>query len=161
MTDFYFYFFKKVIIDLLEYVLTRVRLVEQVLLYLNQLRHSVNTRALIDDIETAEEQIYEFRAFEREPEEELMEGEGEELEQDQDDYSNENKIIDRSEIFYLFLVNFSFFFSNFSIFSNLSKFYLFFFYFIHGSPEYSDLSVGLLLTPHPGTMRLLEKKILK
>ena len=44
---------------------------------------------------------------------------------------------------------------------NFNLFIFFFFYFIHGSPESSDFSVGLLLTPHPGTMRLLEKKILK
>ena len=31
--------------------------------------------------------------------------------------------------------------------------FFFFFYFIHGSPESSDFSLGLLLTPHPGTMR--------
>ena len=37
----------------------------------------------------------------------------------------------------------------------------YFFLFIHGSPESSDFNVGLLLTPHLGTRRLLEKKILK
>ena len=40
---------------------------------------------MIDDIEPAEEQIFEFRAFEREAAEELMEGEDEVLGQDVDD----------------------------------------------------------------------------
>ena len=54
-------------------------------LFHNQLRHFVKTRTLIDDIETAEEQIFEFHAFEREAAEELMEGEDEVLGHDSDD----------------------------------------------------------------------------
>ena len=40
-----------------------------------QMRNFVKTRTLIDNIELAEEKIFEFRAFKRKGAEKLMEGE--------------------------------------------------------------------------------------
>ena len=54
-------------------------------LYHNKLCHFAQTWSLIADVEPVEEQIYEFRAFDRESGEELMEGQDKILVQDDDD----------------------------------------------------------------------------
>ena len=51
----------------------------------NQLNHFAQTRSLIDNVEPLEHHIYEFRAFECEAAEELLEGQDEVLGKDEYD----------------------------------------------------------------------------
>ena len=53
-------------------------------LYHNQLRNFIQNRTLVDDIDEVLDQIDDFRAFEREAVDELMEGQEESMEQDED-----------------------------------------------------------------------------